>query len=74
MSKELFGVAKMAKKVPKDRAKDEHTHLGDKELECEKCGGEVRVLSAVNPPAYTCVCKKCKHRFSWIDQSERDLS
>jgi hypothetical protein len=50
-----------------------HDHTGDPEMECEECGGEVEVISAVNPMAYKCVCKKCNHTFEWVAAEGRDL-
>jgi Zn finger protein HypA/HybF involved in hydrogenase expression len=50
--------------------KENHKHKSVPEVECEKCGGEVKVLNSVYPNTFECVCKKCKHRFNWISTGE----
>jgi len=48
----------------------EDWHLLSREIECEKCGGEVKIINFTYPNAYECVCKKCGHRFTWIRTEE----
>jgi len=51
--------------------KRKHTHPRSPEIECEKCGGEVKVINVVFPNAYECVCEKCKHNFIWLSTEEK---
>ncbi len=52
--------------------KDEaHDNLHGLQIECEECGGEAEVINAVYPNSYECICKKCKHKFIWIESEEK---
>ncbi len=44
-----------------------HGHPSTPQVECEKCGGSVKMTSASYPQSYECVCRECKHRFRWIN-------
>ena len=50
--------------------KDKHSHLSSPEVECEECGGEVEILNETFPKAYECKCKKCGHKFDWVEAKE----
>lgn len=50
--------------------KRKHEHSSSLEIECEKCGGEVEVINPVFPRSYECVCKNCKHEFTWVSAKE----
>jgi len=51
--------------------KRKHEHYSSPEIECEKCGGEIKVLNAVYPNTYECLCKTCKHKFNWVSTKEK---
>jgi len=48
-----------------------HDHLRSLEIECEKCGGEAKVVNRVYPQAFECVCKDCEHTFIWTSPEEK---
>jgi len=50
---------------------EKHKHTSTPEIECEKCGGDVKVLSTSYPNTYECVCKTCKHKFEWVSSEEK---
>jgi hypothetical protein len=46
-----------------------HNHNSTPQVECEKCGGAAKLVSASYPQAYECVCTKCNHKFRWVRAS-----
>ena len=48
-----------------------HKHTKFPKIECEECGGKVKLISAKHPRAYKCV--DCDHEFSWVRPKEIDL-
>jgi len=50
---------------------EEHKHFEGLEIECEKCGGVVKVVNMTYPNAYECICEKCKHKFTWVSPEEK---
>ena len=48
-----------------------HDHPGGPEIQCEKCGGEIKVLNAVYPNTFECACKTCNHKFLWVSTQEK---
>ena len=55
-------------------AKERHSHTSTPQVECEKCGGEVKMTSTSYPQAYQCVCRKCKHEFRWVSADDGSYS
>jgi hypothetical protein len=61
----------MKKKKTIKKEEKVHDDLHGLKIECEECGGEVEIVNASYPNSYECACKKCNHRFNWVEPEEK---